>query len=219
MLVEEAEGEAEHVLEVEPVHRPLPALVPVVDPEHQLRGDGWLVGAELGQVASRRDHPVLRPFDLAGQLPPREELVRRGQRVRQGGDQGGLVVEDLGKVPLRVLGPEARELGERRRMERSSLHPFDPQRGQPALELACGLVGEGHGEDPAGGEGAALDLVGDAVRDGRGLAGAGTGQDRHRPSDGECGFALCVVQPAEGTFQDSGHLLTLTPRADTNEET
>src|SRR5206468_10833639 len=28
ILVEEAEGEAEHVLEVEPVHRPLPALVP-----------------------------------------------------------------------------------------------------------------------------------------------------------------------------------------------
>ena len=47
MVVEEPEGESEHVLEVQPTHRSLAALVPVVDPQHQLRGDRRLVAAEI----------------------------------------------------------------------------------------------------------------------------------------------------------------------------
>ena len=83
VLVEELQGEPEHVLEVQPAHRALAPLVPFVDREHQLRRDRRLMVAEVGEVASRRDHPVLGPLDLTGELAPGKELVRRRQGVRE----------------------------------------------------------------------------------------------------------------------------------------
>ncbi|TMK57776.1 MAG: hypothetical protein E6G54_08355 [Actinobacteria bacterium] len=110
MLVEEAQGESQHVLEVESAHRPFAAFVPVVDPEHQLRRDRRLVVAELGTIPSRRDHPVLGPFDLVRELAPREELVRWRQGVREGGDERSLVVQHFGERLPGVRGPQPREL-------------------------------------------------------------------------------------------------------------
>ncbi len=110
MVVEEPEGESEHVLEVQPTHRSLATLVPVVDPQHQLRGDRGLVVAELCQVVGGLDHPVLGPLDLARELASGEELVGRGQRVRERGDERRLGVQDVGERIARVRGPQAREL-------------------------------------------------------------------------------------------------------------
>ena len=68
VLVEEPQREPEHVLEVEPSHRGLAPLVPVVDAVHQLRRDRRLVIRELGEVPRRGDHPVLRPLDLGREV-------------------------------------------------------------------------------------------------------------------------------------------------------
>jgi hypothetical protein len=110
MVVEQPEGESEHVLEVQPTHRALATLVPVVDPQHQLRRDRRLMVAELREVAGRLDHPVLGPLDLARELTSGEELVGRGQRVRERGDERSLGVQDIGERVAGVRGPQTREL-------------------------------------------------------------------------------------------------------------
>jgi hypothetical protein len=110
MIVEQPDGQGQHVFEVEPAHGPLASLIPVVDPQHELRRDGRLVPAQLGQVAGRRDHPILRPLDLSGQLATGEELVRGRQAARQRGDDRCLVVEDLGNPLADVFRPEPGEL-------------------------------------------------------------------------------------------------------------
>ncbi len=134
VLVEQAQREREHVLEVEPAHRALAPLVPVVDAVHELSRYRRLVAVELGEVSRRRDHPVLRPLDLAGELAPRQELVRRRERVRERGDERRLVVEHLGERLARVRGPQPRELRERGRVERARLDAFDAERRERATE-------------------------------------------------------------------------------------
>ncbi len=185
VLVEQPQREPEHVLEIEPPHRGLAPLVAVVDAVHQVGGDRRLVVAELAEVPLGRDHPVLRPLDLAGELAPREELVRRRERVRERGDDRRLVVEDLGQRLAGVRGPQPRELRERRRVERARLDALDAERREPRSELPGRLVRERHREDLRGLERPAPDLAGDPVGDRGGLAGPGAGQDRDRASERE----------------------------------
>ena len=205
MLVEEPQGEPEHVLEVEPAHRALATLVPVVDPQHQLRRDRRVVVAELGEVPSRRDHPVLGPLDLAGELAPGQELVRRRQRVRERGDQRRLVVQHLGERLARVRGPEARELRERGRVERPRLDAVDVERSETPLQLTGGLVGERDREDLRRVERAAPNLARDAMRDRGGLARPCAGQDGDRSAEREGGFTLGIVQSGENALELLGH--------------
>ena len=201
MVVEESEGESEHVLEVQAPHRALPALVSLVDPEHQLRGDRRLVVAQLCQVAGGLDHPVLGPLDLAREFASREEPVRRGQRVRERGDEWSLGVQDVGERLARVRGPQTRELCQRRGMERARLHLVDLERAEPSLELTCRLVGECDGEDLRGLERSAHDLTGDPMRDGGRLPRPGAGQDRDRPAECERGLPLGLVQAGEHALE------------------
>ena len=203
MLVEEPQGEAQHVLEVEAPHRALASLVPLVDPQHQLRGDRGLVGLDiqLGEVPVRRDRPVLGPFDLAGELAAGEELVRRRQGVRERSDQRRLVVEHLGERLAGVRRPEPRELRQGGRVERARFDALDVERAEPALQLPRGLLREGDREDLRSLERAAPDLARDAPRDGGGLARAGTCQDRDRSAEREGCFALGIVQPGEDAVQ------------------
>ena len=107
MLVEEPHREPQHVLEIEAADRGLAALVPLVDPEHQLRRDRRRVVAEFGKVADRRDHAVLGPFDLVRELASRKELVWRRQGVRERRDQWGLVIQHLGERLTSVQGPQS----------------------------------------------------------------------------------------------------------------
>ena len=122
----------EHVLEVESARRAFAPLVPLVDASSSAPPDRRVVVAELGEVPSRRDHPVLGPFDLVRELASGKELVRRRQGVRERGDQWGL----RGPAPRERLtgmrGPETRELRERRRVERASLDPRDAERSASA---------------------------------------------------------------------------------------
>ena len=201
VLVEQPQREPEHVLEVEPPHRALAPLVAVVDAVHQVGGDRRLVVAELAEVPLRRDHPVLRPLDLAGELAAREELVRRRERVRERRDERSLVVEHLGERLAGVRGPQPRELRERGRVERARLHTLDAERREPGPQLPRGLVREGHREDLGRLERSAPDLARDAVRDRGGLARPRAGQDRDRASERERGLTLGLVQAGEDALE------------------
>ena len=197
ILVEQPHVQPEHVLEVEAAHRPLATLVSLVHAVHQLGRDRGLVLAERREVALRRDHPVLRPLDLARQLASRQELVRRRQRVRERRDQRRLVVEHGGQRLAGVRGPQSGQLRERRRVEGAGLDALDAETREPVLQFPRGLLGEGDREDLAGVEGAARDLVGDARGDRGRLARAGAGDDRHRAAHRLGRRPLGGVQPVE----------------------
>ena len=211
MLVEQPQHEPEHVLEIEPPHRALAPLVAVVDAKHQVGGDRRLVVAELVEVPPGRDHPVLRPLDLAGELAAGEELVRRGQPVGERRDERSLVVEHLGERLAGVCGPQPRELRERGRVERARLHALDAERREPGPQLPRGLVREGHREDLGRLERSAPHLARDAMRDRGGLAGPRPGKDRDRPSERERRLTLGLVQAGEDALE-FGH------RSDPNTE-
>ncbi len=205
VVVEEPKSEAEHVLEVQPAHRSLAALVPVVDPNHQILRDGGRMVAELAEVPIRRDHPVLGPLDLTGELAPGEELVRRRQRVRQRGDERSFVVQDLGERLTRVRRPESRELRERGRVEGPGLDARHAERVESPLQLTSGLLGEGDREDLRCLERTAPDLAGDPTRDRGGLARSRAGHDGDRPAEREGGLTLRIVQSCEDAL-DIVHL-------------
>ena len=199
VLVEHPNREPQHVLEVHLVAG-LPApLIAVVDAQHQIRGDGRLVARslELRQVPLGRDHAVLCPFDLAGELASRQELVGRRQGVRERGDQRRLVVEHGRYGPPGVPFPEAVELRQGRRVERAGVDAVGAETGEPALELARGLLGERDRQDLRRGEGVGRDLIRDAVRDRGGLAGAGSGQDGDRSALRSGRLTLFLVQSLE----------------------
>ena len=199
MFVEQAHRHQQHVLEVDPAGALLAALVPVVDTGHQLGRDRRLVIERLDgvEVAAPGDHPVLRPFDLAGQLAARHELVRRRQRVGQRGDERRLRSLDLGQTVAGVRFPQATQLGERRGVERPGLHALHAQGGEPLLELARRLLRERDRQDGLRRERTGGDLVRDAMRDGGGLAGPGAGEDGDRSPHRERRPPLFVVQRGE----------------------
>ena len=72
------------------------------------------------------------------------------------------------------------------------------QRADPLLHLACGLVGEGHGDDVARLDAALLDQVGDLAGDHAGLAGAGAGKHQQRAADVVHGFLLPGIESGHG---------------------
>ncbi len=79
-------------------------------------------------------------------------------------------------------------------------HAFDgaADEARNALaHLACRLVGEGDGEDFEGPRPARGEDVGDARGQNPGLAGAGAGEDEHRPVDSLDRLALFRVEPVE----------------------
>ena len=82
-------------------------------------------------------------------------------------------------------------------MERTGLHPLDPEGGQAGPQFRGRPGGEGHREDVGGGDLPGQRPVGDPVGDRPGLAGAGAGQDAHRPGRRGHRRPLLVVQPRQ----------------------
>ena len=214
--VEHLDREPEHVLEVDLAVRLLAPFVPLVHAEHQLGRDRRLVirPLELGQVAVGLDHAVLRPFDLTGQLAPGQELVRGGQGVRERGDERRLVIEHGRDGRPRTAFPELVQVGKRRRVERTGVHALDAEPREPALELARGLLGERDRQDLLRRERPGGDLIGDPMRDGGRLAGAGAGQDGDRATVRAGRLTLLLVQVLEDLL--SVHPSNLPATADTS---
>jgi hypothetical protein len=197
--VEHLDRESQHVLEVDLAAGLLALLVAVEHPEHQVFRDRRLVPRtlELGQVAPRFDHAVLRPLDLTRQLASRQELVGRRQRVRERRDQRCLVVEHGRNRLARRVFPEPMEMRERCGVERAGVDAFDPKTREPRLELACSLLGEGDRQDLGRGERVGGYLVRDPMRDGRGLAGTRAGQDGDRSAVRPGRLTLFLIQSLE----------------------
>jgi len=217
LLIQE-HGHPEHVLEVDLPGTLLAALVALEHPRHQLDRDRRNVvePLDLGEVSSPRDHAVLRPLDLAGELAPWHEPVGRRECVREGRDQRRLRRQHLGKRVARMALPEPTELGEGGGMERAGLDAAHAERGETFLQLPGGLLGEGHGQDPIRREGAGRHLVGDSTGDRGGLAGAGAREDRDGATHRHRGLALGVVQ----SLQDRGggrHAATLPASPDSTD--
>jgi hypothetical protein len=89
------------------------------------------------------------------------------------------------------------QLAQRRGVEGAGLHPGDAEAAQARAHLPRRTGREGQGEDTLGLLGAGVDRVGDAVRDGAGLARAGTGEDAERTGRGDGDLALLGVEAGE----------------------
>ena len=143
---------------------------------------------------------VLPAVDEAGELPRGPALLVEVGGADQLLQEAQLVVgvED-GEVGLQPdqLGMAAEHLGAGGVEGAEPGHALDraaADRRDALLHLARRLVGEGDGEDLARPGFAGGDEVGEAGGQRRGLAGAGAGEDQHRPFGGEHGLALRRVE-------------------------
>ncbi len=197
VLAEQPQREQEQVVEV---HRSLRLQRALVEREHLGRGE---LGVARG-VALRRWRPacVLRPTD-AGQEPARVEVALPVDRplAERSLDQGDLIRHvgdgELARqaepvcVPAEDLGPEGVEGADGER-----LCALPHQAHHPLLHLGGGLVGEGHGEDGAGGD-ALVEEPGDAVRDDPRLPASCPGEHQQGTFGGGDGATLRRVQAGE----------------------
>ena len=121
-----------------------------------------------------------------------EQLAQHHVGLRRREQPDGSLVE-LGRGVLADQcvgeGVERRARGGRRRARHAS--------GDPVTQLLGGLAGEGEGEDGVGRGAPVLDPVDDRLDEGRGLAGAGTGEDEER--------ATLVVDHALLVLVELGH--------------
>ena len=92
---------------------------------------------------------------------------------------------------------EVAQLAQRRGVERARLHRRHAEVGQPGPHLRRGPGGEGDREHMPGLDLAGQHPVGDAVRDGAGLAGAGAGEDADPAGGRGDRGPLLVVEPGE----------------------
>ena len=204
VLLEHADGQLEHVLEVDGVATALVVLVARVRPLHEVGRDRRRVLAERGEVPLRRDALVLRPLDLAGDVDHGNEPVGLGKGASEGAEDLSLGRQHAPDL----VGPEEPELLERRGVERPGMHALDLKPGEAVAHLAGRLLGERDRQQRLRREGAGLDLVGEPAGDRRRLARAGPREDAHGSRRGLDRPFLMRVQPLE----DAGHP-RLTPAA------
>ena len=153
-------------------------------------------------VGRRGQPPVLRPLDLGGQVGERPEAEGAGQRPRDREEHGRLRREHLAEL----LAAEVAELGERGRVEGARGDARGAEAGEALAHLRRRLVGEGHGEDLAGGERAGGDLVRDAVRDRRRLARARARENADGAAHGLDRAPLLGVEPREDVLRHGARL-------------
>ena len=197
-VLEQLDGEEEHVVEVDGVRGEEPPLVEVVRV-----GDGLVVeGRDALAVLLGADQVVLRGRDL-GVDAARDEALRVAlelleDRLREP-DLVGLVVDREVRAvaePRRLAAEDAAAGG---------VEGQDPDRARDAAEhvleplahLARRLVREGDREDLLRLDPVRVDQVRDPVREDARLAGAGAGDDEERPLGREDGLPLGGVQVGE----------------------
>ena len=196
VLVEQSQGETEHVLEVEASHRVLAALVPLVDPQHQLRRDRRLVIARArrgtGPAGSSGSSPTRSRRRARGGGGTCAAAAARSRARRSAAPCGRAPGERLAGVRL----PQPRELRERGRVERARLDAVDVERSETPLQLPGGLLRERDREDLRCLERAAPDLARDAMRDRGGLPRAGAARIATGPRSARAASRWASFSPA-----------------------
>ena len=171
---------------------------------HQ-RPDGG--GVEIGHLATsldgrrdvvgRTDAADLGPLDLGGEVAQQRGVGAEPEPPDGLGDQPELGLDDLGERRAVDLRPEVPGLAQRGGVERAGLDTGRAQLREPAPHLTGSTGGEGDGQDllrlvdPRG------HAVRDAVRDGAGLAGAGSRDDTHRAAQRRGDVALLGIEVLE----------------------
>ncbi len=207
-VLEHAHRQQQHVLEVDHAALALELLVHAVDPG-DLGGVAGDLAAGLGgggRIVLGDGLGDLGPLDLGRDVPQFvaiEPDPAAGRRLR---DDLHLAVEQPRHLAAHRLGPEVLQLPQRRRVERTGLHPARAQLAQPAAHLARGAVGERDGEHTGGLQHPGPHAVGDAVGDRPRLARAGAGQHAHRSAQGGGHLALLGVEPVEHRVGRVRHL-------------
>ena len=156
----------------------------------------------------RRQRAVLPAVDQPGQhprgpallvdVPGRDQLFQQPDLVV--GVEDGEAGLEVHRAAAHQLGMAAQDLHADRMEGAEPRHALDllpQQAADPFLHLACGLVGEGHGEDVGRAGAAGRDQMRDAGGQRPGLAGAGTRQHQDGTVQRLDRGALRRVQPLE----------------------
>lgn len=206
--LEDADGEEQHVLEVDHRAVALQLFVHRVD-----LGDlgGIARGVALGlgdhgRIVGGHGLGDLGPLDLArdiAQLVAVEPDAAAGRRL---GDQLDLALHQPGQITTDCFRPEVLELTQRRGVEGPCLHPARAELAQAPAHLTGGAVGERDGKHTRRLEYPRAHPVRDAVRDGPRLARTGSGQHAHRALQGLGDLALLGVEPVEDGVGGVGDL-------------
>ncbi len=189
----------QHVLEVDHVPGRLGLLVARVETGD---GGGGPAGGHLPllgglRVALGGVQGDLGPLDLAGEVAQSGPVHGHPHALGDLGEQAHLVLDQRGHGAAHGLGPEVLQLAQGSGVEGAGLDAGHAEVAQAGAHLRGGARREGQGEGAVRVEDAGGDAVGDAVRDGAGLAGAGAGQDADGPVQGRGGPALLRVEAAE----------------------
>ena len=201
VTVQQGDGLADQVVEVEGVGRPQPALVLAEDLRDRRRGEVVLVCR--GRRLVGRDQLVLEVRDRHRDTA-RTELLRVQVEV----------ADDHAQQPLRVVGVVDGEVGvhplqqprlrpqdaDARRVEGRDPHvggPGSDQVDDALAHLGGGFVGEGDGQDLPGRDVPRRQQVGDAAGEDRGLARPRAGDDQQRCARVEHRGALLRVEALE----------------------
>ena len=110
VVLVQAHGQLEQVLEVDRARALLAPLVLAEDSRHQVLRDRRLVAVEPVAVGLRRQPRVLGPLDLGREVARGPEAVRRRQRVPDLAQEQRLRREDPSR-PLAARPPQLRERG------------------------------------------------------------------------------------------------------------
>lgn len=151
-VLEDGDGEQQHVLEVDDGAVALEVLVGRVDVGDLGRVARGLAARLHGRVRVVGGNGLgdLAPLDLGGgvpQLTPVQAETAGGGRV---GDQLDLAVDQPGQPAADRFRPEVLELAERGGVEGAGLHALGAELAEPAAHLTRGAVGEGDGEHAGG---------------------------------------------------------------------
>jgi len=196
VLLEEQHRLHQQIVKVHGVAAPQDLLVGEVDAADDLAE----VGVHPVGVDLRRQQFVLGGGDAVQQAARGEALdvdVELGGGLLDGSELVARVedhvVLGVGGV-LRLDAQDARAQGMERAQRQAAQflpaeHPLDA-----LLHLPRGLVGEGHGHDPEGGDAHGLHQVSDTVGQDARLAAARPGQDQVRACPGDDGVALLGIE-------------------------
>ena len=212
VVLEQADGLDEEVVEVDAALAGLGALVVLEDAHEQVDRDRRLASGidarGLARVRARPDPARLRPLDLVGEVLRRREPEVAGELAREPAEDRDLGVEQLGqRLAVVARRPEVAQLAAAR--GRGTSAPSRPaargRRSRSTISPAALSVNVTT-STWSGGTTSVADRVRRPAADHPRLAGARAREDRDRPARREHRLALLGIEVVEQAFGiESGH--------------